>query len=179
MYFLYTRNYESANYYLDSALEIAEELEDEFQIGKCYYYKALLEKNDLEKARKSLKKAIEMFIRTKNNFELALANYEFAEILFDKSEWEQALQILNDNIKIVKKFGAIKFLEKNDILIQKINKKYAIELKESKHHESLLNKFYEITQNLNTISDFDTILETALDELIEFADADGGLFCLY
>ncbi len=178
-YFLQTRNIESANYYLDTALKIAEELNDDYQIGKCFYLKTFLERDNTEQALKLLKQAIEKFIKTNNNFDLGMANYEYALLLFENEDWEQALQILNDNKKIIKKFDAIKFLEKNDILIQKINKKYAIELKESKQHESLLNEFYEITQNLNAISDFDVLLETALDKLVGFAEADGGLFCLY
>ncbi|HHE37851.1 MAG TPA: tetratricopeptide repeat protein [Candidatus Cloacimonetes bacterium] len=178
-YFLQTRNFESANYYLGAALKIAEEMDDDYQIGKCYYLQSFLEKNEPEKALKILKSAIEKFAKTKNNFELALANYEYAFLLFEKEEWEQSLQILNENKKIVKKYGAIKFLEKNDILIQKINKKYAVELKESKHQETLLSNFYEITQNLNEITDFDILIETALDKLVDFAEADGGIFCLY
>jgi len=178
-YFLQTRNFESANYYLGAALKIAEEMDDDYQVGKCYYLQSFLEKNEPDKALKILKSAIEKFAKTKNNFELALANYEYAYLLFEKEEWEQSLQILNENKKIVKKYGAIKFLEKNDILIQKINKKYAVELKESKHQETLLSNFYEITQNLNEITDFDILIETALDKLVDFAEADGGIFCLY
>ena len=178
-YFLQSRNYESASYYLDTSLKMAEEIGDDYQAGKTYFLKALLERTNHEKARQYLKIAIEKFVSTKNNFELAQANYELAQILYEEKKWEQALQILNENKKIIKKFGAIKFLEKNDILIQKINKEYAVELKESKHQESLLNQFYEITQNLNNITDFDILLETALDNLVEFSEADGGIFCLY
>jgi len=178
-YFLQTRNLESASYYLETSLKMAEEIGDNFQIGKTNYLKAFLEKNNHKKAQEHLKISIEKFVETKNNFELAQANYELAQILYEEKKWEQALQILNENEKIIKKFGAIKFLEKNDILIQKINKEYAVELKESRHQESLLNKFYAITQNLNNITDFDVLLETALDNLVEFSDADGGIFCLY
>ncbi|MCK4311773.1 MAG: sigma 54-interacting transcriptional regulator [Candidatus Cloacimonetes bacterium] len=178
-YFIHTRNYESANYYIDSALKLAEEIGDEFHIGKCYYLRALLEKNNSELALDMLKKAIEMFVKTKNDFELAMTNYEYASLLLEKEDWEQALQILRDNSKIIKHFEAIKFLEKNDILIQKINKKYTIELKESKLQETILNKFYEITQELNDITDFDILIENALDKLVDFSEADGGIFTLY
>ncbi|MCD4828177.1 MAG: sigma 54-interacting transcriptional regulator [Candidatus Cloacimonetes bacterium] len=178
-YFIQTRNYESASYYLDQAIKMAEELNSKFEVGNAYFLKALLEKNDREKCQKSLERAIEIFVETKNNFELAQANYEYAHILFDKQEWEQALQILQNNKKIIKDFDAIKFLEKNDILIQKIMKEHAIELKESRSQESLLTKFYEITQSLNTISDFDVLIDTALDNLVELSEADGGIICLY
>ncbi len=178
-YFIQTRNFESAIYYLDSALKLAEEIDQQFQIGRCYYLKSFMMQNDPAAARELLKKSIEKFIQTNNNFELAMANFRFAQILFGEEKWEQALQLLTENKKIIKRFGAIKFLEKNDILIQKINKKYAIELKESKQQESLLNQFYEITQSLNGIDDFDLLLETALDKLVEFSEADGGVFCLY
>jgi len=178
-YFIQTRNLESANYYLDSALNLADELENDYQIGKCHYLKAILEKSDIDAAMEHLKIAIGKFVETKNHFDLALANYEYANILFDKEEWEQALQLLKDNRKIIRNFGAIRFLEKNDLFIQKISKKYAAELKETKQQESLLNKFYDITQNLNEITDFDILLETALDKLVEFSEADGGIFCLY
>ena len=179
IYFISTRNFESATYYLDQALKLAEELENEFQIGKCYYIRALMEKDETDKALDLLKKAIEKFVKTNNNFELAMANFEYAALLLEKEDWEQALQILDDNKKIIQKFEAIKFLEKNDILIQKINTKYEKELKESKVQESMLNKFYEITQQLNGITDFDILLEIALDKLVDFAEADSGIFALY
>lgn len=180
MYFYYTRNFESANYYLEFALEKAEEFNDDFQMGRCYYIKGLILKtNDIDAAIKSFKKAIELYVNSQNNFELGLTYYEYAELLLEKQDWEQALQILQSNTKIIEKFGAINFLEKNDILIQKIRTNYASELEESKQQESLLNKFYEITQHLNSIENYDVLLETALDKLVEFASADGGLFCLY
>ncbi len=180
IYFIFTRNFESANYYIDSALELAEEIENEYQIGKCYYLKAQVEKDDQEQALNYLQQAIEKFVKTNNNYDLALANYDFANVLFKiKEDWEQALQILQNNKKIIKKFEAINLLEKNDLLIQKIKKKFANELKESKLQEDLLNKFYNVTQEIKDISDFDLMLETALDKLIDFADADGGLFALY
>ncbi len=178
-YFIETRNYESANYYLDIAEKIAEELSNDYQIGKCFFFRSLLEKSDSDAARKFLKQAIEKFVKSNNNFDLALANYELASHLFAGEEWEQALQILNENKKIIKSFGAIKFLEKNDIFIQKIKKKYAAELNESKLQENLLNKFYEITQGLNEINDFDVLLENALDRMTDFSEAEGGIFCLY
>jgi transcriptional regulator with PAS, ATPase and Fis domain len=179
-YFIQTRNYESAKYYLDTAMQIAEELKNENQLGNCYYLKGLLAKNsDINEALDHLKNSIEFFILSDNNFDWAKANYQYALLLYEKDEWEQALQILKDNTKIIKKYGAIKFLEKNDTLIQNITKKYKIELKESKQQETLLNKFYEITKELNNISDIEILHETALDKIIQFADADGGIFCLY
>ncbi len=179
MYFILTRNLESANYYLEQALKIAEDMQNDFQIGKCYYLKALIDKENIDLALEHLKKATEKFLKANTDFELALANYEYASLLLEKEDWEQALQILTDNRKLIQRFEAIKFLEKNDILIQKIKTKYEKELRESKHQESLLNKFYEITQQLNSITNFDVLLETALDKLVDFAEADGGIFALY
>ncbi len=178
-YFIQTRNYESANYYLNVALKISEEINNEFQIGRCYHLQALLEKENSDLAEELLKKSINMFVKTNNNFDLAMSNYEYASLLFKKDEWEQALQILRSNRKIIKRFDAIKFLEKNDILIQKISQKHAKELDEAKQQESLLDQFYEVTQDLNNIGDFDVLLETSLEKLIEFSEADGGIFCLY
>jgi transcriptional regulator with GAF, ATPase, and Fis domain/tetratricopeptide (TPR) repeat protein len=179
IYFIFTRNYESANYYLDQAFKLSEELESDLQIGKCYYIKALLEKDNPDAALESLKLATEKFVKSKDDFELALTNFEYASLLLEKEDWEQALQILTENKKIITKFEAIKFLERNDLLIQKIHKRYEKEVKESKIQESMLNKFYEITQQLNDISDFDTLLDTALDQLVNFAEADGGIFVIY
>lgn len=178
-YFYMTRNLESANYCLNAALQIAEELNHEYLIGKTYYLMALVEKAEPEQALKLLKQAIEYFVKTNNNYDLALANYEYAQLLLEQDEWEQALQILKDNSKIIERYGAIKLLEQNDYLIQKINKKYAVELKESKQQENLLNKFYEVTQSLNMINDFDLLLQSAIDKIVEFSDADGGVFCLH
>jgi len=178
MYFILTRNYESANYYLDYSLKLAKEINNEFQIGKTYYLKAFLEKDNAQTSMNLLKKAIKYFVTTNNNFDLVLANYEYAALLSKDKDWEQAIQILKDNRKLIRKFDAINILEKNDLLIQKLEKKYSIELKESKNQELLLNKFYNITQELNDITDFDILLETALDKLIDFSEADGGLFAL-
>jgi transcriptional regulator with PAS, ATPase and Fis domain/uncharacterized protein YlzI (FlbEa/FlbD family) len=179
-YFIQTRNYESAKYYLDTALKLAEELKDENKLGSCYYLKALLAKNsDKEQALEDLKNAIEFFILADNNFDWARANYQYALLLYEIGDWEQALQILKENTKIIKKYGAIKFLEKNDNLIQNITQKYKVELKESKQQETQLNKFYEITKELNNITDIEVLHETALDKIIQFADADSGIFCLY
>ncbi len=178
-YFIQTRNYESAVYYLEHSIKMAEAINNRFEIGNSYYLMALLERKNIEVAQDYLKKAIEIFIETKNHFELAQANYEYAQILFEKQEWEQALEILQNNKKIVKDFDTIKFLEQNDILIQKITKEHAIELKESRSQESLLNRFYEITQKLNTISDFDVLLDSALDNLVSLSEADGGILSLY
>jgi transcriptional regulator with GAF, ATPase, and Fis domain len=178
-YFLLTRNLESANYYLDQAMKIADEMKNDFQLGKCYFLKAQINRSDVPSALENLQKAIEKFISSNSDFELALANYEYAALLLEKEDWEQALQILNDNRKLIQKFETIKFLEKNDLLIQKITTKYEKELEESKHQESLLNKFYEITQKLNDITNFDVLLENALDQMVDFAEADGGVLALY
>ena len=178
-YFIETRNYESANYYLDSAQKFAEEIDNDFYLGKCSYLCSILEKDDHKKALDLLRDAIEYFVKSNSNIELVKANYDFASLLLEEEDWEQALQILNDNIKLIKGLGAIKILERNEILIKKVTKKYSAELKESKFQETLLNKFYEITQELNEITDFDSVIDTALDKLIDFADAEGGIFTLY
>jgi Nif-specific regulatory protein len=178
-YFIQTRNFESANYYLNSALKMASDLNNKYEEGNTLFLKAMLERKDQEKAQKLLEQTIEIFVETKSNFELAQANYEYASILNEKGDWEQALQILQNNKKLIKDFEAIKFLEKNDVLIQKIMKEHAIELKESRTQESLMTRFYEITQNLNQISDFDVLLETALDSLVDLSEGDGGILCLY
>ena len=178
-YFIETRNYESAHYYLESAQKLAEEIENDFYLGKCFYFSSLLEKDDRKKALSLLQDAIEYFIKSNRNVELAIANYDFAALLLEEEEWEQALQILNDNIKLIKGLGAIKILEKNEILIRKVSKQYSAELKETKYQETLLNRFYEITQELNGITDFDSLMETALDKLVDFASAEGGIFTLY
>lgn len=179
LYFIQTRNYESASYYLDSAQKLAEEIDKDSFLGKCSYMRSILEKDDNKKAMDLLRDAIEYFVKSNSNIELAKANYDFASLLLEEEDWEQALQILNDNIKLIKGLGAIKILERNEILIKKVTKKYSAELKETKFQETLLNKFYEITQELNDITDFDSVIDTALDRLVEFADAEGGIFTLY
>ncbi len=179
LYFIETRNLESANYYLETALKLSEENGNDYQVGKCYHLMALLEKDNTEEAEKLLNKSVALFQKTGNNFDLAIANYDYANILYKKEEWETALDILKKNRKIIKTFGAIKVLEKTDSFIQVIKQKHAAEIENSQEQESLLNKFYEITQALNNISDFDILLETALDKLVDFAEADGGMFCLY
>ena len=138
-----------------------------------------MEKKDSKVALDLLKNAIEYFVKSNSNIELAVANYDLASLLLEEEDWEQALQILNDNKKLIKGLGAITLLERNDILIKKVSKKFAVELKESRVQETLLNSFYEITQELNGISDFDLLIETALDKLIDFSEAEGGLFTLY
>ncbi|HOD60128.1 MAG TPA: sigma 54-interacting transcriptional regulator, partial [Candidatus Syntrophosphaera sp.] len=70
-------------------------------------------------------------------------------------------------------------LEKNDILMQKISREYSSQLKDVKFEENLLNQFYEITQNLNTISDLDVLIEQTLSGLIDISEADGGMLCLH
>jgi len=178
-YFIETRNSESANYYLDTALKLAQDSENEYQQGKCYHLMALLEKDNLEKAAEFLEKSVKIFEKTGNNFDLAMVNYDYANILYKKEEWESALEFLKKNRKIIRTFGAIRILEKNDSLIQIIKHKYSSEIENSQEQETLLNKFYEITQVLNNVSDFDILLETALERLVDFAEADGGVFCLY
>lgn len=179
LYFIETRNYESANYYLNQAEKVAEEIGSEFQLGKTFYYMSLVERENIKETEEFLKKAIQIFVKTNSNFDLAKANFEYANLLLKSDDWEQALQILEDNKKIIRSFDAIKFLEKNDIQIQTIKQKFASELSASKQQESLLEKFYDITQILNGITDFDILLNSALESLVEFAEADGGIFCLY
>ncbi|HPM02095.1 MAG TPA: sigma 54-interacting transcriptional regulator, partial [Candidatus Cloacimonadota bacterium] len=178
-YFIQTRNYESADYYLNLSGKNANELNNLFYIGQVKYLRAILEKKDIEKSRQFLEEAIELFKENKNLFELSLAYYEYAVILNESGDWEQALHILTNNRKIVKDYGAIKFLEQNDMLSQKITKEHSVDLKETKFQESLLNKFSDIIQKLNSITDFDVLLETSLDLLVEFSEADGGVLCLY
>ncbi len=178
-YFIQTRNFESADYYLNLSMKTANELSNRFSIGITKYYRAILEKKDVEKSKILLEDCIEIFKESKNQFELSLAYFEYASLLNDMGDWEQSLHILNNNRKIVRDYGAIKFLEQNDILVQKITKDHSLELRETKFQESLLNKFSEITSRLNSITDFDILLETSLDGLVEFSEADGGMLCLY
>lgn len=178
-YFLITRNYESADYYLNIATKNAKELNSNYELGKILYLRALLDRKNTEKARKHLEEAIQLFHETKNNYELSFANYEYASILYEEKDWEQALQILKANRKIIQQFGLIKLLEQNDMLQQKISKEYSTELKDAKLQEDLLNQFYEITQNLNSISDLEVMMESALDNLVTISEADGGILCLY
>ena len=178
-YFIMTRNHESASYYLDLALSKAEEINNMYEIGKTYLYKGLLERKDPDNAQEYFEKAIKIFVETKNYYELALANYEFANILFENKEWQQALEILNNNKKILKEYGAITLIEKNDLFIQKIEKTYSPEIQESRRQESLLIKFNETTQNLKSITSFDTLLEYTLDSFVDLSEADGGIICLY
>ncbi len=178
-YFILTRNYESAEYYITQAAKLATELNHMFELGRANYLRALLERKNLQQSQSYLNDAIKLFIETSNNYELSLANYELAGVLFDLKEWEQALQILKTNKKIIQQYGSIKLLEQNDILMQKISREYAAQMKDVKFEENLLNQFYEITQNLNTISDLDILIENALSSLIEISEADGGILCLH
>ncbi len=178
-YFIQTRNYESASYYLELALTKAEEINNNFEIGKTYFLKGLLERKDAKYAQENFEKASKIFVETKNYYELALANYEFASILYENKEWQQALEILHNNKKILKEYGAISLIEKNDLFIQKIEKTYDPEIQEGRRQESLLIKFNETTQNLKSISSFDSLLEYTLDSFVDLAEADGGLICLY
>jgi len=179
MYFVMTHNYESASYYINQALSIAEELNLTNELGRTYYLKAILEQKNIQESKKYLRKAIELFVANSKQYELAQANYLLATILSEESEWEQALQILKTNTKLIKKFGAIKLLEQTDILIHNIMKEHEAELKENEVQESLLNKFYEITNELGVITDMNLLLEESLSKLVDFADADGAVFCLY
>ena len=178
-YFILTRNHDSADYYIGQALKMAVEHNQTFEIGKAHYLRALLERKNLEAAKQHLYKAIELFVETANNYELSLANYELAEVLFELREWENALQILKNNKRIIQEYGSIKLLERNDILTQKITREYSAEMKDVKFEENLLNQFYEITQKLNTISDLDVLIEQSLASLVEISEADGGILCLH
>lgn len=179
MYFVMTHNYESASYYLNQALAIAEELNLTNELGKSYYLKAILEKDNYEVAKKYVLKSIELFLSNSKQYELAQANYLLATFLSEQQEWEQALEILNNNRKSIKKFGAIKLLEKTDILINKITKEHKAELVSNKNQDHLTNKFYEITRDLGTITNFDTLLEESSTKLVDFAEADSAIVCLY
>ncbi|HOQ79857.1 MAG TPA: sigma 54-interacting transcriptional regulator [Candidatus Cloacimonadota bacterium] len=178
-YFILTHNNESADYYLKLAEKTALELNNQLHLGNINIMRAMLEKRDIEVSKPYLEKAIEIFKTNQNLFELSLAYYEYAVLLNDMGDWEQALHILTNNISIVKNYGAIKFLEQNELLSQKIAKEHSGELKETKFQESLLNKFSEVIQKLNSITDFITLLETSLELLVEFSEADGGILSLY
>lgn len=178
-YFILTRNYESADYCITQANKMATEQNRVFEIGRALYLRALLERKNLENAKQYLNEAITYFVETGNNYELSLANYELAEVLFDLQEWEQALQILKTNKKVIQHYGSIKLLEQNDILMQKITREYSLQMKDVKFEENLLNQFYEITQKLNTLSDLDVLIEQSLDSLIDISEADGGILCLH
>jgi len=178
-YFILTRNYESADYYITQALKFAKELNNHFEIGRAHYLRALLERKNPEQAKVHLSEAIKLFVETSNNYELSLANYVLAGVLFELKEWEQAMQILKTNKKIIQQYGSIKLLEQNDILKQKISREYVVQMKDVKFEETLLNQFYEIAQNLNTISDLDVLIEQALSSLVDISEADGGILCLH
>lgn len=178
-YFIMTHNAESADYYVNEALSIAGELQNDFELGRAYYMQGILEKRDPERARKLFKEAVQLFFDTKNQYELSLANYELARTLLELEEWDQALEILKNNKKIIQRYGSVKLLEQHDILMQKISQDYSHQLKELKFEENLLNQFYEITQKLNTISDLDLIIEQSLSSLVDISEADGGIFCLH
>lgn len=178
-YFIQTRNYESADYYLNLANKAATELNNQSSIGLVKYYRAILEKKDVDKAKAFLEEAIEIFKDHNSKFELTLAYYEYAYLLNEMGDWEQSLHILGNNRKLIRDYGAIKFLELNDVLSQKITKDHSVDMKETKFQESLLNKFSDMIQKLNSITDFDVLLETSLDVLVEFSEADGGVLCLY
>lgn len=178
-YFILTRNFESADYYINHSSKLAEELNHTFDLGKAYYLRALLERKNLEQAKKLLNEAIVLFVETNNNYELSLANYELASALYEQKEWEQALQIIKNNKKIIQQFSSIKLLEQNDILAQKINRDYSTQVSDAKFEETLLNQFYEITQKLNTITDLDVLVEQSLTSLFDIAEAEGGILCLH
>jgi transcriptional regulator with GAF, ATPase, and Fis domain/energy-coupling factor transporter ATP-binding protein EcfA2 len=178
-YFILTRNYESADYYINQAQKLALEQNRQFEMGRAYYLRALLERKNLEAAREHLNNAIKIFVETANSYELSHANYELANVLFDLEEWEPALNILKNNRKIIQQYGSIKLLEQNDILMQKISREYSVQMKDVKFEENLLNQFYEITQKLNTLTDLDVLIEQSLNSLVEISEADGGILCLH
>jgi len=178
-YFILTRNIESADYYLAEAQKLAIEQNLPFEIGRSLYLRALLERKNLESAKNYLNEAIKHFVEAGSNYELSLANYELAGVLLDMEEWEQAMEILKNNRKIIERYGSIKLLEQNDILMQKISREYSSQMEEVKFEENLLNQFYEITQNLNTITDLDVLIEQSLSSLVEIANADGGMLLLH
>ncbi|MFO7895855.1 MAG: sigma 54-interacting transcriptional regulator [Candidatus Cloacimonadales bacterium] len=178
-YFIKTRNYESAAYHLEEAQKLSEEIQSDKLIGKTYFMRSMLEKNDPKLRQQHLEAAIEYFVKSKNDFDLVLANLEYADLLLSQEEWEQALQILAKNRKLIIEFEVLNLLEKNDLLAKSIKKKYSKELRENKSQEQLLGQFYELTNDLNQISDFDLLLETAIKKLVTFSKADGGMFCMY
>lgn len=178
-YFILTHNLESADYYLKQAMKMAHEQNHPFEIGRSFYLRALLERKDLESAKTNLEESIKMFVQTGSSYELSLANYELASVLFEMKEWEPALQILKNNRKIIQEYSSIKLLEQNDILLQKISREYSAQMQDIKFEENLLNQFYEITQNLNTLTDLDVLIENSLSSLMELSEADGGMLCLH
>lgn len=178
-YFILTRNAESADYFINEAHKMATEQQNDFGIGWTYYLRALLERKNLDSAKNYLDEAIKLFVASGNHYELSLANYELAGVLLEMKEWEQALQILKNNKKIIQQYGSIKLLEQNDILMQRISREFSSQMQEVKFEENLLNQFYEITQKLNTITDLDLIMEQSLGSLIEISEADGGILCLH
>lgn len=179
VYFINTSNTESAKFYVEYAMKLAEELKDDYRMGQVLYHRALLNMQDSESALTDLGKAVENFRHTNKNFELTQANYEYANLIAKKGEWELALQILQENKAIIKKFGAVKFLEENDILMQRIRQQFKSQMKESKQQESLLNQFYSITQELNSVQNFDSLMQLSIDKIASFADADGGILAFY
>jgi Nif-specific regulatory protein len=178
-YFLKTRNYESALYYINKSIQFSQEISDREKMGKAYVLKSELEFKNPAEAKKHLKNAITIFLEINNNFELAKTNYLLAELLNNEKEWEEALTILENNENTIRKFGSVALLEKNDLLIQKITKEHQTELANNQNQGTLLTKFYETTKELNAINNFDILLETSLDRIMEISGADGGMLCLY
>ncbi len=179
VYFIVTMNHESADYYLKMSYNLAKELNNEYEIGNTWFLRAKLDRKDLNKAKGHLEKAVEIFERHNKIYELAEANYELANIVAETGEAEEALNILKRNKNVIKNFGSIKILEQNDLLYEKINKEYKKKVDEAKYQESILDKFYAISEMLNEIHDFDLLLNTAIDEIINISEADGGILCLY
>ncbi|MBN2830439.1 MAG: sigma 54-interacting transcriptional regulator [Candidatus Cloacimonetes bacterium] len=178
-YFIITMNYESADYYLKMSNDLAIEINNTFEVGKTLLLRAQLERKDLVKAKAHLEKAVEIFGTHNKIYELAEANYELANIVAEMGDSEEALNILQRNKSIIKNFGSIRILEQNDLLYEKINKEYKKKVDEAKYQESILDKFYAISETLNEVHDFDLLLNTAIDEIINIAEADGGILCLY
>jgi transcriptional regulator with GAF, ATPase, and Fis domain len=172
-------NYESADYYLKMANDLAVEINNNFEVGKTLLLRAQLERKDLVKAKQHLENAVVVFENHNKIYELAEANYELANVVAEMGDSEEALNILNRNKNIIKNFGSIRILEQNDLLYEKINKEYKKKVDEAKYQESILDKFYAVSEILNEIHDFDLLLNTAIDEIINIAEADGGVLCLY
>ena len=106
-YFILTRNAESADYYISESQKLASDQQSDFGVGWSHYLRALLERKNLESAKSHLNEAIKMFVASGNHYELSLANYELAGVLLEMQEWEQALQILKNNKKIIQQYGSI------------------------------------------------------------------------
>lgn len=178
-YFIVTMNYESADYYLRMSEELATEINNEFEVGNTWVLRAQLQRKDLIKSKGHLEKAVAIYEKLNKIYELAEANYMLANIVAEMGDAEEALSILKRNKSVIKNFGSIKILEQNDLLYEKINKEYKKKVDEAKYQENIMDKFYATSEILNEIHDFDLLLNTAIDEIINISEADGGILCLY